>query len=418
LTEAAATAPAVRRGGVFAHRDYALYWWASLLMTVAAQMQAVGIAWQVYDLTSDPLYLGLVGLAEFLPAVAFGLIAGHCADRFDRRLVGLCALGLELACAALLLGLAAGGVGRVWPFLAVAFGFGIARTFLRPAAGAMLPMLIPAELLPRGIAWSSAGWQMATIGGPALGGAVFALGAAWVYAATLLVLAAAFLLSLLIRPRGAPAAGQRLSWASIAGGVRMIRQSPILLGAISLDLFAVLFGGATALLPVYARDILAVGPEGLGLLRSAPAAGAVVVGLLLARRPLGRGVGLWLFGCVALFGAATIVFGLSTWLWLSLAALAVLGGADMVSVFIRSTLVPLATPPALLGRVMAVEQIFIGASNELGAAESGFAAALIGTVPTVVLGGTATLVVVALWWTLFPALRQVDRLDHRLETPA
>ncbi|MFO1057287.1 MAG: MFS transporter [Dongiaceae bacterium] len=417
MTEAAATAPPDRRGGVFAHRDYVLYLAASLLMTVAAQMQAVGIAWQVYDLTGDPLYLGLVGLAEFLPAIAFGLIAGHCADRFDRRLVGLVALGLELACAAALVGLAAGGVARVWPFLAVAFGFGIARTFQRPAAGAMLPMLIPPGLLPQGVAWSSAGWQVAVVGGPALGGVVFVLGAGWVYAATVLVLAAALLLWLLIRPPGATAAGEGLSWDSIAGGVRMIRRSPILLGAISLDLFAVLFGGATALLPVYARDILHVGPEGLGLLRSAPAAGAVLVGLLLARRPLARGVGLWLFGCVALFGAATIVFGLSGSLWLSLAALAVLGAADMVSVFIRSTLVPLATPPALLGRVMAVEQIFIGASNELGAAESGFAAALIGTVPTVVLGGIATLAVVAAWWGLFPALRRVDRLDRRLEAP-
>jgi MFS family permease len=407
-----------RRKGVFAHRDYAFYWVAALLMTVAAQIQAVGIAWQVYDLTSDPLYLGLVGLAEFLPAVGFGLIAGHCADRFDRRLVGLCALGLELAFAAILVALTVGGVGRVWPFLMVAFGFGIARTFLRPAAGALLPMLIPAELLPQGIAWSSAGWQMATVGGPALGGAIFALGAVWVYVATLGVLLAAFALSLMVRPRGAAAAADRLSWASIAGGIRMIRRSPVLLGAISLDLFAVLFGGATALLPVYARDILLVGPEGLGLLRSAPAAGAVVVALLLARRPLAGGVGLWLLACVALFGASTIVFGLSSWLPLSLAALATLGGADMVSVYIRSTLVPLATPPALLGRVMAVEQVFIGASNELGAAESGFAAALIGAVPTVVLGGLGTLLVVGLWCWLFPALRQVDRLDRRLEAAA
>jgi MFS family permease len=304
MTRAAAGAAPARRGGAFAHRDFALYWVGALLTTVAAQMQAVGIAWQVYDLTRDPLYLGLVGLAEFVPAIGLALIAGHCADRFDRRLVALCALGLELACAAALVLLAAAGVGRVWPFLLVALGFGAARAFLRPAEGALLPMLIPVELLPRAVAWNSAGWQVATAGGPALGGLVFVLGAAWVYVATMAVLALAFLLILLIRPRGATAAAERLSWASVAVGVRLIRRNPILLGAISLDLFAVLFGGATALLPVYARDVLAVGPEGLGWLRSAPAAGAVLVALLLARRPLGGGVGRWLLGSVALFGAA------------------------------------------------------------------------------------------------------------------
>lgn len=397
----------------FRHRDFALFAVASFLATVAMQMQAVAIGWQVYDITGRPFDLGLVGLAEFLPAAGLALIAGPVADRHDRRRVMLSSLGLEVLCAALLFALAISGRASLWPILGLAFLFGVARGFAAPASRALMPSLVPAEGLPNAVAWSAISWQIATIGGPALGGFIYLLGPDAVYASGGVALALAVTMIFMLRHRAARPAGPReaIRWADVVAGLHLIFGHKILLGAISLDLFAVLFGGAVALLPVYAKDILAVGPVGLGLLRAAPGTGAVITALALAQWPLRHKVGRTLFVAVALFGFFTVLFGLSESFPLSLAALAALGAADMVSVYIRGTLVPLATPDGLRGRVMAVEAVFIGASNELGAFESGAAAALLGVVPAVVLGGLATLLVAVGWTKLFPALAQVDRMD-------
>jgi MFS family permease len=409
---AAEAAPAKRLGiGIAAlrHRDFQLFAAVSFLSTNAALMQAVALGWQVYDLTGSALNLGLIGLAEFLPSLLLALLAGHVADRFDRRIVCFLCYLLELVCAALLVLFAVVGVASIWPYLAVALLFGIARAFVAPASRAMPPTLVPDADFPNAIAWGSILWDAAVIAGPVLGGYCYGWGPATVYGIAGAGFALSALLVAAIRPRPARLSAEPVSWGSVVAGVRLIRRTPVLLGAISLDLFAVLFGGATALLPVFAKDILQVGTEGLGHLRAAPAVGAVTMALLLAVWPIHRKVGRSLFACVAAFGVATVVFGLSTSFWLSLAALFVIGAADMVSVFIRVAIVPAVTPDNLRGRVLAVEQIFIGASNELGAFESGAVAALIGAVSTVVLGGLATILVVALWLKLFPALRDVDR---------
>jgi len=391
------------------HRDFQFFAIVSFLSTNATLMQAVALGWQVYDLTGSALNLGLIGLAEFLPALLLALITGHVADRFDRRIVCFLCYLLELVCAGLLVLFAVAGVASVWPYLAVALLFGIARAFVAPASRALPPTLVPDVDFPNAIVWGSILWDAAVIAGPLLGGYLYILGPQTVYGIAGAGFALSALLMLAIRPGPARLSSEPVSWGSVAAGIQLIRRTPVLLGAISLDLFAVLFGGATALLPVFAKDILQVGTEGLGHLRAAPAVGAVTMALVLAVWPIHRKVGRSMFACVAAFGAATVVFGLSTSFWLSLAALFVVGAADMVSVFIRVAIVPAVTPDNLRGRVLAVEQIFIGASNELGAFESGAVAALIGAVPTVVLGGLATLLIVALWLKLFPALRDVDR---------
>ncbi len=412
--DSAAAASARSGWAAFRHRDFTVYWLSSLFGQVAMQMQMVAIGWQVYDLTRNPLDLGLVGLAEFLPAPFLVLLTGHVADRFERRVIVTIGYAGQAACALLLLYLALAGLDRVWPIFAVALLLGTARAFSAPASRAMTPSLVPLATLANAIAWRSAAMQGAFVGGPALGGLLYVAGPDVVYGTAAALLLTATLIMLAMRRRPPAARPEPPSWTSVIAGFTFIWSKPVLLGVISLDLFAVLFGGAVALLPIYARDILLVGPVGLGILRSAPAVGAVVMALVLAHRPLDRHAGRTMFAVVALFGLGTIVFGLSTSFWLSLAALIVLGGADMVSVFIRSTLVPLATPDAMRGRVTAVEMVFIGASNELGAFESGVAAALLGTVPAVVFGGLATLAVVALWMRWFPELYRVDRLDQTL----
>jgi MFS family permease len=394
----------------FRHRDFALYWLASLAGHMALQMQMVAIGWQVYDLTRNPLDLGLVGLAEFLPAPLLVFLTGHAADRFERRRIVCGGHAVQTLAAVLLLALALRGT-EVWPILAVAVLLGIARAFSAPASRAMTPILVPAAVLPNAVAWRTSAMQASFVGGPALGGLLYAAGAEVVYGAAAVLLLAATLLMLAMGRRPPPLTTEKPGFASIFAGVAFIWRRRLLFGLISLDLFAVLFGGATALLPIYARDILMVGPEGLGVLRAAPAVGAVVVALALARWPVQRAIGRTMFLVVAIFGLGTIVFGVSENFRLSLAALAVLGAADSVSVFIRSTLMPLATPDAMRGRVTAVEMVFIGASNELGAFESGVAAALLGTVPAVVFGGVATLAVVALWIRWFPELYRIDRFD-------
>ena len=394
---------------VFRSRDFSLYLVARFLSALAIQMQNVAIGWLVYDLTRDPFALGLVGLASFLPAVALALVTGHSADRYDRRRILVACYLVTLGTAFGLLVIALSGSREVWLIYGLLLVFGVGRAFANPAGQALVPNLVPPEQLGNAIAWNSTVWQIATIAGPALGGLLYYLGAAVAFgAAAFCFLVCCILFGLMqSRPQAVPS---DVTWTTLLAGLRFIRSRPAIFGAISLDLFAVLLGGATALLPVYARDILEVGPGGLGLLRSMPAVGALVVALWLAQRPLRSRSGLRMFQGVALFGVATIGFGLSTNVVVSCLCLFVLGAADMISVFVRSTLVQYDTPDAMRGRVAAVNSVFIGASNELGEFESGAAAAVIGTVPAVVLGGVGTLVICALWMRWFPALRYRDRL--------
>ena len=392
--------------------DFTLYQVARLFTVMGSEMQSVAVGWQVYEITKRPLDLGLVGLAQFLPAVVLFLIAGHAADRFNRRtILMLCFAGYAL-CSALLLDIALRGSQSVRPFYLVLLMVGTVRSFSMPAAQSLVPQLVPEEHFPNAVAWGSTVFQTATILGPALGGLVYALfhGPAAVYAMSMTASLAATAAVSRIRPRASRHAREPARLTTVFAGFRYIWRQKRILGSISLDLFAVLLGGAVALLPVYAREILRTGPWGLGILRSAPGIGAAGMAILLAHQPLRRRAGATMLWCVAGFGVFTIIFGLSRSLVLSLVALLLVGASDMVSVIIRGTLVQLATPDAMRGRVSAVNSIFIGASNELGQFESGLTAHWFGTVPAVVLGGVGTLVVIGVWTWLFPELRRADRL--------
>ncbi len=400
--------------GVLSHRDFALYLAVVFLGTLAIQIQSVAVSWQIYAIARNPMALGYVGLAQFLPMVLCILPAGHVADRYDRRILIALSYLVQALAAALFLALALIRPPALWPYYAILALFGVARTFVSPAAQSFVPQLVPHDQFPQAIAWNSSIFQIAVIAGPALGGAIYILGPALAYAICLVMFLIVTALTAAIRtvsithpPETGLTGLQRLT-----AGVAYVSAHPMILGSITLDLFAVLLGGATALLPIYARDILRAGPAGLGLLRSAPAFGAAAVGLTLGRIGLSRNAGIKLFGCVAIFGLATIAFGVSRDFKLSLAALAVLGGSDMVSVYIRSTLIQLATPDSMRGRVSAVNRLFIGASNELGEFESGLTAAWFGTVPAVVIGGAGTLAVVLFGLMLFPSLRAIDRLSN------
>ncbi len=375
-------------------------------------VQSVAVGWQVYALTGSPLALGIVGLVEFVPMFALALPAGELADRFDPRRLILLATLVEALASGFLLAFVLTRQTSVWPLYAVILLYGTARSVSRPASQSLLPFLVPPRQLPRAIAWGSSVAQLAVVAGPALGGIAYALGPAIAYGGALVAsLLSAAGMPLLGGRRVTPdpaALATRLE--RVREGVRFVRSRPVVYGAISLDLFAVLLGGAVSLLPVYARDILHVGPAGLGLLRSAPALGAGLTALYLTRRPVERKVGRTMFAAVAAFGVGTVVFGVSRDFGLSLAALAITGAADQISVYIRSALVQFATPDAMRGRVSAVSTLFISASNELGGFESGVTAALLGTVPAVVLGGVGTLAVVAIWMQAFPPLRTVDRM--------
>ncbi len=395
-------------------RDLALFLAGQFLWTVGLQIQAVALGWLIYDLTGSAFQLGLVGLLEFLPSLLLALATGHIADRFDRRRIVLIGVGAELLASATLLGLALSDRMSVAAILSVALVFGIARAVSAPAARALMPNLMPRAEFASAVAWSSSSWQIATIGGPALGGLLYALSPAAAFAGTAVAMAAAFVAAVAMRGRKVDRGDEPTDLASVIAGLTLIFRHKLLLGAISLDLFAVLFSGAIALLPIFAKDVLMVGPMGFGLLRAAPAIGAVVTALVMTQRPLTRHVGRRLFQAVGLFGLAVIAFGLSRDPVLSFLVLLVLGAADMVSVYIRGTLVPLATPDALRGRVVAVETVFIGASNELGAFVAGSGAALVGAVPAVLAGGALTLAVTVLWSRMFPALRDVDRFDGPL----
>jgi MFS family permease len=398
--------------GALRHRDFALYAAGRFCATLAWQMLNVAVGWQVYALTRDPLDLGLVGLAQFLPFVTLVLPAGHLADRSDRRLVVASAYAVEAACVIVLLGFTLSGASEVWPVFAAMMLFGAGRAFWMPAGQAMTPNLVPPEDFPNAIAVNSTLFQVAVITGPAIGGLLYLAGPLVVYGAALALLVLVIVLIARIRPIRAASATVAWQASNLLEGLRFVRRRKVLFGCISLDLFAVLFGGATALLPMYAADVLEVGPAGLGAMRTAPGVGAAMTAGVLALRPIGRHVGRWMFGGVAVFGCATVVFGLSESFWLSCFALLLLGAGDMVSVFIRHMLVQLETPDAIRGRVSAVNAMFIGASNELGEFESGLTAKWFGLVPAVVLGGIATLGVVGIYLRLFPELRRMDRLPE------
>jgi len=385
---------------------------ARFLITCANEMQAVAVGWQVYALTHRPLDLGLVGLAQFLPGIFLFLAAGHTADRVPRRrILQVCYLGFS-GCSIGLVALTLHGLASAWPIYAVLVGNGAVRAFNGPAGQAFLPMLVPEVHFPNAVAWSASVFVTATILGPTAGGLLYGFagtpavvyGCSAVSFALGLALVSTVHLKTVQRPRGA------VSMEIVLGGLRYIRRNKLILGAISLDLFAVLLGGAVALLPVYASQILNVGTRGLGILRAAPGAGALIMSLVVAHWPLRRHAGLAMLWCVAGFGVFTIVFGLSRNVPLSLAALVLVGATDMVSVIVRQTMIQLETPDEMRGRVSAVNMLFVGASNEVGQFESGITAQWFGTVPAVVLGGIGTLLIVALWARFFPRLRQVDEL--------
>ncbi|NRF68021.1 MFS transporter [Aquincola sp. S2] len=390
--------------------DFFRFWSARLAATAASQMMMVALGWQMYDLTGSAWDLGLIGLAQFVPALLLALPAGHAIDRSDRKRVLAASMAVQLGVALLLaIGSWQHALGR-GSLLLLSMLLGGVRAFQMPASQALLPQLVPTEVLPRALALSSSALQGAIIAGPALGGLLYGAGAEVVYG----VSAAGFALSALaiaaLHPRPAVLAREPMSMRSMLAGLHFIVERKVILGAVALDLFAVLLGGATALLPIFAKDILHVGPTGLGLLRGAPAVGALVMSLALARWPIERRCGTWLLGAVAAYGVTMVAFGLSRWFWLSLLALAVSGAVDMISVVIRHTLVQLETPDAMRGRVSAVNSVFIGASNQLGEFESGAVAAWLGPVASAVTGGIGTLLVVLTWIRLFPALARRDRL--------
>ena len=380
---------------------------------LAIQMQVVAVGWQVYAMTGNPLDLGLVGLFQFLPTLALVLVAGHVVDNNDRKTVLFGALSVEMTAVAALFLLTMAGALSPHAIFAVVALIGLAKSFEGPANQAILSATVPLEDLPNAVAWQSSGVQVAQISGPALGGLLYIAGPAAVYGVSTAMLVLSVLLIAACRPRPVTMTKRAMSLSSMLAGAAFIRSRPEILGAISLDLFAVLLGGATALLPIYARDVLFVGPWGLGLLRSAPALGALAMAMVITRWGVKRNAGRWMLIAVAGFGVATIAFGLSADPLLSFVALLAVGATDQVSMFVRQTLIQLSTPDEMRGRVGAVTSLFIGASNQLGEFESGSVAAMIGAVPAVVLGGVGAVGLAGLWAVMFPALRRVDRLLGR-----
>jgi MFS family permease len=397
----------------FTHPDFVLFEIARFLIVSAVEMQAVAVGWQVYDITKRALDLGLVGLAQFLPGILLFLVSGHASDRFDRRKVlGACYAGYAV-CSGLLLVLAVRSTRAVLPIYLVLILLGVVRSFNGTASRSILPQLVPEEHFSNAVAWNATTFQAATIIGPSLGGILYAAfrGPSAVYAVAMITAMGALVSAFRIKTRPQARRREPMTLKTVFAGLHFIWREKLILGAISLDLFAVLLGGAVALLPVYAREILHTGPWGLGLLRTAPGVGAAVMAVALAHWPLRGRAGPLLLWSVAGFGVCTILFGVSSSLALSLIALICLGAADMISVIIRATLVQLRTPDEMRGRVMAVDMVFIGTSNELGQFESGLTAQWLGTVPAVVLGGVGTLLVIALWAWIFPDLRRLRSLD-------
>jgi MFS family permease len=415
-----ADAPAPSSVSVFKHRAFALFWAARMLSTLAVQAESVTIGWQVYTVArharsveQSALLVGMVGLAQFVPLFMLALIAGATADRCDRRAIMLTCTGVEIACVLALAALSLHPMPSLVPIFVIAALFGSSRAFLSPAGGAMGPMLVPREALPRAISRNSLGDQAGSVIGPWIGGALCAVSpvAAYGGSAVLYALAVSALLSMRANTRPERQPGSRLE--QIREGIVYVWTNKIVLGAISLDLFAVLLGGATALLPVFASDVLNVGARGFGVLRSGPAIGAVAMAFALSRWPLHRRAGRWMFAGVAVFGVATLVFAVSKSLIVSVIALVVLGAADMISVYVRQSLVQIVTPDAMRGRVSAVSGLFIGASAELGEFETGIVARLLGPVGAAIFGGVGSLVVTGAWSRMFPSLRKADRLDGK-----
>jgi MFS family permease len=415
--------PQPRRGlEAFASRDFRRYQLARVAVILGAEAQSVAVAWQVYSITHRAIDLGYTGLALFLPGLIFLLPAGHVADRFDRRRVILACYALQVFCTGALIELARNNTQNILAIYTVLFFVGTGRAFSSPASSALIPHLVPEAHFVNAVTWGGAIFQLANITGPALGGLLFTLpltgiltewrldGAGIVYVFTLgtVVWFLALVVSLHARPGRME--HRELSMKVLLAGFQYVRRARMLLGSFSLDLFVVLLGGAVALMPIFAHEILHQGPRGLGMLRAAPAVGAVTMSLIMARFPLHRHAGRWLFTCVAIFGAATVIFGLSHTLWLSLASLAIAGAADTISVIIRGSLLQLATPPEMRGRVSAVNSLFIGASNELGEFESGLTAQWWGAVRATVIGGIGALAVAGLWAAIFPSLRKADEL--------
>src|SRR5581483_11801556 len=396
----------------FTYPNFVLYEASRFFIVLALEMQSVAVGWQVYDITKRPLDLGYVGLAQFLPGFVLFLFGGHVADLFDRRKLLMVCYAAFAACSGLLLAISWKASQSVHLIYLVLVLLGSVRSFNWPASRALLPQLVPEEHFPNAVAWNASVFQGATIIGPAVGGLLYGFfkGPGVVYGIALLAAVVATSLTIRIRPRATALSKEPVSIHTVLAGFRYIWDKKVVLGSISLDMFAVLLGGAVALLPVYAREILHTGPWGLGLLRSAPAVGAAAMAILVAHRPIRRRAGMTMLWCVAGFGIFTIVFGISRDLIVSMIALFLVGASDMVSVIIRATLVQVATPDAMRGRVNAVDMLFIGVSNELGEFESGLTAHWFGTVPAVVLGGIGTLLVIATWAWLFPELRDADQL--------
>jgi MFS family permease len=395
----------------FDYPGYRLYWVARFLLVFAIQVLSVSVGWQIYDQTRDPFLLGLVGLVQFLPAPILVLVTGSIADRFNRRIIMASCMAVEAVCALALLTILHQGLTAVWPVYAVLLVFGIARAFMGPAVQSLMANLVPQTALANAIALNSSSFQVATIIGPTAGGLLYGVSSELAYVVSILFFLSAGVLTLLI-PKPEKRASQPVTTEALFAGFRYIWSQPIVLGALSLDMIAVMLGGAIALLPVFARDILDVGPWGLGALRSSVGVGALLMSLWLINNPVRDHAGLTMFAAVGVYGLAIIVFGMSTLVWLSVLALVIMGAADMVSVFIRQTLIQLKTPDDLRGRVSAVNMTFIGASNELGEFRAGSMAAGFGAVPAVVIGGVGALVTAAVWARMFPDLRNVRHLDR------
>ena len=410
-----ALAQAEDRFAAFRHRAFALYFAARLLSSFGLQIISVSVGWQIYDLTRDPFDLGLVGLIQFLPALVLILFTGAAADRYGRRTIMLISEIILGLCAAAFVYFAWRGLTSPLPIFGILLVIGIARAFFAPASQSLAPNLVPAHDLPNAIAWNSTSWQAATIVGPVAGGLLYGLGTMVPYVTAFIFLVLAIIALALVPPPLQRSRGQAQSWQTLVAGFSYVRNQKIVLGAISLDMFAVLLGGAIALMPVFARDVLELGPWGLGFLRASPGIGAIGMAIYLASKPIRRHAGRTMFIAVGVFGAATIVFGMSKSLPLTMVALVVMGASDMISIYVRQSLVQLWTPAELRGRVNAVNMVFLGASNELGEFRAGFMASLIGPVAAVAIGGAGTLAVALAWSFGFPQLRQIQSLDKEAE---